>query len=297
MENEKCLSKAAKLLGPLRTRLHRKHPELAAAEFKPLCESFRSWHEVSAFIESCWKDDYWGEARIVFSPEYLHFAFGSLTRQDVGGALHFNGKPVSLLLEKDMAFTLPASDRLLRALIVTGLSTLPGFRGRGFSQLGYLIQAQHAVDSGCALGLGWLDANHNAPGASHSTYGHQDERTEYTYHCHILAKALDMKALKRAGLLRRRERWGAKIVNRIFPARERVHRGSDVSAFQRTDAEACAAFIRAESPGTMKRVLSPTELARLYLFEEGHIRGRAWMLRQGGRNCGAGLWVHQSHRG
>lgn len=275
------MARTAEQLAQFQARLLEKHPELAQAEPVPLSACFHAWGAVSEFIESCWEETYAGEARIVFSPAYLQFAFGDLRDQSAGVAVRHEGAPVSLVLGTEICYDTAHDGRRLRGMIATGLSTLPGFRGRGFGQLNYVAQAERQLALGHDFAFAWFDADRHAPGTSHHTYTGPNTRAEFAYHCPIYAKAIDIQTLWWLGMMRRRDRWAAKLVLRFFPLRQALHSRFSLHTFTGDDAPGCVAFIAARHRSTLRRIVSPEEFARRYGYQQERITGRAWLLMAG----------------
>jgi hypothetical protein len=280
------MTKTKQHLERIKAHLLHKHPELAHAATVPLNAAFDSWAGVSAFIEACWASEYRDEARIIFLPEYLAFAFGPWGNQPTSVAVVADGQPVSILLGADIAFESTDGCRRLKAMIVTGLSTKPECRGRGYGQWNYVAQSFVALEEGHDFAVAWLDSGHNRPGSSHATYGRKDTRTEFTHECRIMAKALDVGTLWGLGLLRRRERWAALGIARCFPPEERLPSGVTMRPLEPADAPECIRFMRDVQSGPWRRVFTPEEFSRRYLFEEGAITARAWLLLQRGKLLG-----------
>ena len=219
--------------------LRRRHPELAEATVRPLCEAGLSYESLADFLQEHWRAYYGAEAHIAFSSEFLRLVLGPIESARTSYTAWCGDALVAVILGADVALC-GAENRLWRGTLTTGLTTASAHRGKGYSQFVYLRYLNALIAAGMQFSLGWLDADRTQSGTSYRVHTADDALTEAVSLRRVYGKALNLRqAGWRAGL-GHRKRSIVRVANALFPVREMP--GTDPSSLVPRSAGVSPAF-------------------------------------------------------
>jgi hypothetical protein len=254
---------------------------LRSLTIEPLCDSNVTVEQLADFIETCWTRDYGSEGRIIFSPEFIEFNIPDIKKDCISIVGKIDGQLVASFLFFPMNYRI--GEAVIRAGIVTGLSTHEKLRGKRVSQFLVLCIEDNLINNQISFAKFWLDNRHHHEGGSYQTYKKEKKRTEWNKTVSLYVKPFDVKKLSAATKLSSIEKAGAKFMQWRFPSKMNLPRGCEILQFRKRDMDDWLNFINSNQPkGYLSRYFTGNELEHKLTYCKGRTRAAALRVVRGG---------------